>query len=219
MHHDATHHAANAPGTSAESVAPLGSLPGFRLAEGEPDIRGWELLAIDGRRLGVIDELLVDRQTGEVSALAVRVADGLVAVPMAPARIDTRARAVVSDLTPERFAALPRGAAPPSPVAADVPAVGGVQPAPAAAPRAGTSPTAVRSADAGAAAHPGVTVERTSAGEEIVRVPIVEEELVVERRPVVKEVVVIRKRAAQEERVIEADLKRERIEVDRPDQS
>lgn len=218
MHHDATHHAANAPGTSAESLAPLGALPGFRLAEGEPDIRGWELLASDGRRLGVIDELLVDRQTGEVSALAVRVADGLVAVPMAPARIDTRARAVVSNLTPERFAALPRGASQ-SPVAAGAPATGSVQPAPSGAARAGTAPTATRDAAAGPAGHPGVTVERTAAGEEIVRVPVVEEELVVERRPVVKEVVVIRKRAAQEERVIEADLKRERIEVDRPDQS
>jgi uncharacterized protein (TIGR02271 family) len=46
-------------------------------------------------------------------------------------------------------------------------------------------------------------------------VPVVEEELVVERRPVVKEVVVIRKRAVQEEQVVEADLRRERIDVDR----
>jgi hypothetical protein len=80
----------------------------------------------------------------------------------------------------------------------------------AALPRAGAAPPS-------AAAHPGVTVQRTAEGEEIISVPIVREELVVERRPVVKEVVVIRKRAAREERVVEADLRRERLEVDRRD--
>ena len=68
-----------------------------------------------------------------------------------------------------------------------------------------------------AAGHLGVTVERTADGEEIIRVPIVREELVVERRPVVKEVLVIRKRAAHDDRVIEADLRRERVDVDRTD--
>ena len=60
-----------------------------------------------------------------------------------------------------------------------------------------------------------MTVERTADGGEVVRVPIVEEELVVERRPVVKEVLVIRKRAVRDERVVEADLRREQLHVDR----
>jgi hypothetical protein len=189
------HDAAGAPG---DSLAPLGSLPDFRLAAGEPDIRGWDLLSLDGRRLGVVDDLLVDRRTDEISALAVRMGDDMIALPMSEARIDTRMRAVFAEVAPERLAAMPRGAA-----GTRAPGTS------AAAPTTG----APRTAD-----HPGVTVERTASGEEIVRVPIVEEELVVERRPVVKEVVVIRKRAVQEERVIEADLRRERLEVDRSDQ-
>jgi stress response protein YsnF len=41
------------------------------------------------------------------------------------------------------------------------------------------------------------------------------EELVVERRPVVKEVIVVRKRAKRDTRVVEGDVRRERIEVEK----
>jgi uncharacterized protein (TIGR02271 family) len=45
-------------------------------------------------------------------------------------------------------------------------------------------------------------------------VPIVEEELVVERRPVVKEEIVIKKKAVRETRTVEADLRKERVDVE-----
>jgi uncharacterized protein (TIGR02271 family) len=64
-------------------------------------------------------------------------------------------------------------------------------------------------------ANTAVTVERGANGEEVVKVPIVEERLVVERRPVVKEVLLIRKRAVEDTRTIEADLRKERAEVNR----
>ena len=51
--------------------------------------------------------------------------------------------------------------------------------------------------------------------EDEVRVPIMEEVVVVEKRPVVKEEVVIKKRAVEETEEVEADLRKERIEVDR----
>jgi uncharacterized protein (TIGR02271 family) len=47
-----------------------------------------------------------------------------------------------------------------------------------------------------------------------VRVPIMEEEVVVEKRPVVKEEVVIKKRAVEETEQVETELKKERIDVD-----
>jgi uncharacterized protein (TIGR02271 family) len=50
--------------------------------------------------------------------------------------------------------------------------------------------------------------------EDEIRVPITEEEVVVEKRPVVKEEVVIRKRAVEETEEDEADLRKERIDVD-----
>jgi uncharacterized protein (TIGR02271 family) len=47
-----------------------------------------------------------------------------------------------------------------------------------------------------------------------VSVPVFEEVLVVEKRMVVRERVIIRKSTVTEEHVVEADLKRERVEVD-----
>src|SRR5215210_412475 len=47
------------PGTP---VTPLRSLHNFRIAEGDPDVRGWDVLGADGRKIGEVDELLVDTQ-------------------------------------------------------------------------------------------------------------------------------------------------------------
>jgi uncharacterized protein (TIGR02271 family) len=47
-----------------------------------------------------------------------------------------------------------------------------------------------------------------------VRIPVVEEEVVVEKRPVVKEEIRIRKEVVEETEVIEEDVRREEVEVD-----
>ena len=52
-----------------------------------------------------------------------------------------------------------------------------------------------------------------SGGDEI-HIPIVEEEIVVEKKPVVKEEIRIRKDMVEEEEIIEADLRKEEIEVE-----
>jgi uncharacterized protein (TIGR02271 family) len=52
--------------------------------------------------------------------------------------------------------------------------------------------------------------------EDEVRVPIMEEEVIVEKRPVVKEEIVVKKRAVEETEEVEAELKKERIDVDEP---
>ena len=61
----------------------------------------------------------------------------------------------------------------------------------------------------------------TEIGEDEIRIPVVEEEVVVEKRPVVKEEIVVKKHAVSDERTVEADVRRERIDVDdsaiRPD--
>ena len=49
------------------------------------------------------------------------------------------------------------------------------------------------------------------------RLPIREEELVITKRWVVKEVLVIRKRVVEEMRHVEADLRKERLDVERVD--
>jgi uncharacterized protein (TIGR02271 family) len=52
--------------------------------------------------------------------------------------------------------------------------------------------------------------------EDEVRVPITEEEVVVDKRPVVKEELVITKDRVEETENVEADLRKEKIDVDRP---
>jgi len=60
--------------------------------------------------------------------------------------------------------------------------------------------------------EPNAGTEARFEGDEI-RIPVVEEEVVVEKRPVVREELVVRKSQVQEEQVVEADLRRERAEV------
>ncbi len=63
------------------------------------------------------------------------------------------------------------------------------------------------SAEGGGTAEPEI-------GEDEIVVPVVEEEVVVEKRPVVKEEVRIRKEVVEESEVVEADVRREEVEVD-----
>ena len=43
-------------------VTPLRTLHNYRIAEGDPDVRGWEVLGADGGKIGEVDDLLVDTQ-------------------------------------------------------------------------------------------------------------------------------------------------------------
>ena len=71
-----------------------------------------------------------------------------------------------------------------------------------------------------------VTVERVPVnqqapgaeiGEEVeVEVPVVEEEVVVEKRPVVKEEIRLRKDLVEEEEVVERDVRKEEVDIDAP---
>ncbi len=56
--------------------------------------------------------------------------------------------------------------------------------------------------------------DRLEPTEDEIRIPIVEEELVVQKRAVVREVLVIKKRVVTETREVEAELRKERIEVE-----
>lgn len=63
----------------ADRIVPLDQLEDFRIAEGDPDVRGWDVLSSDGRRIGEVDDLLVD-----IDAMKVRYLD----VEMDPELID-----------------------------------------------------------------------------------------------------------------------------------
>ncbi len=58
------------------------------------------------------------------------------------------------------------------------------------------------------------TTEGIKSGEEEIRIPVVEEEVVVEKRPVVKEELRIKKEMVEEEEIVEADVRKEEIDIE-----
>ncbi len=62
---------ATATAEDASAVVPLSRLPGYKVADGDPDVRGWEVVAGDGRRIGKVEDLLVDTAAMQVRYLAV----------------------------------------------------------------------------------------------------------------------------------------------------
>src|SRR5947199_4072906 len=59
-------------------IAPLGDFDDRDVAAPDTDVRGWDVIAADGERLGVVDELLIDSGTGRVRYLDVDLEDDLV---------------------------------------------------------------------------------------------------------------------------------------------
>jgi hypothetical protein len=89
----------------AERLVRLNDLGSWDVAEGEPDIRGWEVRTVGGRDLGKVNELLVDPDAGEVVMIDVDLtgSDRHALVPLRIVEID-RPRRIVrmdsADLTP-----------------------------------------------------------------------------------------------------------------------
>jgi uncharacterized protein YrrD len=71
-----------------DRVVPMNQLSGYKVADGEPDIRGWDVMASDGRRLGRVDDLLVDTQANKVRYVDVEGGpQGHVTIPIGYARL------------------------------------------------------------------------------------------------------------------------------------
>jgi sporulation protein YlmC with PRC-barrel domain len=89
-------------------LTPLRHLHGFRIADGEPDIRGWKVVLSDGRRVGKVDDLIVDTTDLVVKYLEVKVDHEVLGtdedtwrlVPIGAARLDEKDDVVVIDRLP-----------------------------------------------------------------------------------------------------------------------
>lgn len=99
-----------------DRVIPLDQLDDFEVAEGDPDIRGWDVHTADGRRIGEVDDLLVDRLAMKVRYLDVDLDDEVdrsaedrhILVPIGYARLDEADdRVVVDSLTRADLEAMP----------------------------------------------------------------------------------------------------------------
>ena len=78
------------------TIAPLDELNDYKVADGEPDVRGWDVVASDQRKIGKVHELLVDTGVMQVRYLDVDIdkdirggdRDRHILVPIGCARLD-----------------------------------------------------------------------------------------------------------------------------------
>lgn len=87
-------------------LAPLDELEDFRIAEDDPDPRGWEVIAANDRPVGRVSELIIDTDANKVryldcrlSATLYRHVDGSLhrLIPIGYARLDEDERRVIVD--------------------------------------------------------------------------------------------------------------------------
>jgi sporulation protein YlmC with PRC-barrel domain len=77
----------------------LDDLRDFRVADGEPDIRGWEVCTLHGTEIGEVDDLLIDPRRGEVVILDVDLkgSDRHAEVPVRAVQLDRKRKVVIVD--------------------------------------------------------------------------------------------------------------------------
>ena len=85
----------------ARRLTGMKELDDYKVAEGEPDIRGWNVYTATGRELGNVDDLLVDTDLGEVVMLDIDLKrnDRHTLAPIKAAWIDRESRRVVLNTT------------------------------------------------------------------------------------------------------------------------
>jgi hypothetical protein len=81
----------------ARRLVPMRDLRNYKVVDGEPDIRGWNVYTATGRELGEIEDLLVDTDIGEVVMVDVDLKrdDRHTLAPIKAAWIDREHRRVV----------------------------------------------------------------------------------------------------------------------------
>ena len=80
------------------NLTPLSRMDDFQVSSNDPDVRGWDVLANDNKRIGKVEDMLVDRTSREVRYLAVSRDRGLfsaltggsgyVLIPVSDVRLD-----------------------------------------------------------------------------------------------------------------------------------
>lgn len=268
-----------------DRIVPLDELSDFKVADGDPDVRGWDVLSADGQRIGSVENLLVDTAAMKVRYLDVDLDDELlstdrdrhVLVPVGYARLDRDENRVrVDALNSTDVGALPaythepltrdyettvrtswdrdsqtasagtendfyahdsfsddrfygreqQGVGEERVTLSEEQLAVGKRQHEAGAVNVGKHVETEHVREEVPLRREEVTVERrpveggdmraeSRIGEEEIRIPVTEEELVVEKRAVPTEEIVVRKRQVEETETVEADLRRERADIHR----
>jgi uncharacterized protein (TIGR02271 family) len=244
------------------SLMPLSQMNDFKVAGDNPDVRGWDVFASDDKKIGRVDDLLVDRNGTDVRYLVVDLDRGLLAslsgrsghvlVPVGEVRLDRNSKVYLDSLASSEANSLQsydlesfRGSAGSYQGGMEsrtnerrAEGMGNEREA-----RVTVSEEELavgkRTVSAGEVGvqkrvetehvrqsvpvmREEVTIERrpitgtstaTEIGEDEIRVPLTQEEVVVQKRVVPKEELVIKKHQVQDQQVVEEDVRRERAEV------
>ena len=201
----------------------------FQVAPHDEDVRGWTVTGPDGASIGKVDDLLIDTARMKVAELAVDIKDGdHISVPADRAQIDrTRRQVRIEGYAPGAYGA--------GPAAERTSRENERLTRTEEELRVGT-----RSVEAGEVVvgkhvetehkqvpvnlkREEIVIERRPVDrdareadirEDQIRVPLTEEEAVVDKRPVVKEELVIGKRVVEEQKTVDTDVRREEFDID-----
>jgi hypothetical protein len=82
-----------------ERLVPLSTLGAWKVSDGDPDIRGWEIRTVNNRQLGTVNDLLVDPDAGEAVLLDVDLPGSArhTYVPIRVVQIDRERRVILMD--------------------------------------------------------------------------------------------------------------------------
>ena len=82
-----------------ERLVALSTLDSWKVSDGDPDIRGWEIRTVNNRQLGTVNDLLIDPDAGEAVLLDVDLPGSArhTFVPIRVVQIDRERRVVLMD--------------------------------------------------------------------------------------------------------------------------
>lgn len=100
-------------------ILPLDEMDDYEVAEGDPDVRGWDVVASDGQKIGEVERLLVDTVASKVRYLDVELEGDLrgesdaddearLLIPIGCARLDEENdRVMVENVAASQVAGFP----------------------------------------------------------------------------------------------------------------
>jgi uncharacterized protein (TIGR02271 family) len=202
----------------------------YKVAPDDTDVRGWTVLGRDGKAIGEVDDLLIDPARMKVAELEVDIKGGdRIHVPAQDAHIDRARREVrIPGYAPGAY----RSAS-----VAERASTGGDEVLTRTEEEVRVGKRAVEAGEAVVGKHveterkqvpvnlkrEEVVIERrpvnreadaTDIRDDQIRVPLTEEEAVVDKRAVVKEELIVGKRAVEDQKTVDTEVRREEFDVD-----
>jgi uncharacterized protein (TIGR02271 family) len=202
----------------------------YAVAPNEVDVRGWTVVGRDGERIGEVDDLLIDPARMKVAQLDVDIKGGdHISVPAEEVEIDrTRREVRIQGYAPGEYQAA---------TAADSASTRTDERLTRTEEELRVGTRAVEAGEVVVGKHvetehqrvpvnlkrEEIVIERrpvnrdagaTDIREDQIRVPLMEEEAVVDKRAVVKEELVIGKRVVEEQQTVDAEVRREEFDID-----